>query len=159
MKLYELFYLVSGSIPENELEAIQKEIAEWISGLGGSVKKQEAWGRKKLAYPIQKERNGFYFLHEFELEPALLNDFNKKLKLHSKVLRALITVKVPLSEKALKMQEHAQKRAHVRAAQSHVQEREGKEPTKAAIQEETSKIKLDELDKKLDELLDQDIVK
>jgi len=61
MKHYELFYLVSGSVPETELEPLKKEVSSWISKEEGKVTKEESWGRKKLAYPINKENHGFYF--------------------------------------------------------------------------------------------------
>lgn len=160
MKHYELFYLVSGSVPETELESLKKEVNSWITKDGGKVTKDESWGRKKLSYPINKEQHGFYFLSEFDGEPNLLKVLQKKLKLQKEIVRYILTHKKPISEKELEKQKQAEKRIQARAAQQATERFTRETAKKEKVEKpEEPKIKLEELDKKLDELLDQDIVK
>jgi len=157
MKHYELTSLVPGSIPETEHDSINSEITGWITSLGGKVTSQDSLGRKKLAYPINKEKYGNYFVFEFDLEPENLLELKKKLKLFAKIERYMLIIKRPLTEKELTQRERAQKRAHSSAKETVHTKKE--EPAKVKESEtDESKIKLEELDKKLDELLDQDIV-
>lgn len=153
IKHYELFYLASMQVPETELDSIQTEVSGWITDLQGTITKQESWGRKKLAYPISKERFGFYFLSEFDFEPTNIKELEKKLRLHKLIHRYLLSMKKPLSAKDLLLQERAQKRIRTAAKAE-----KPLEPLKPAEEKREPKISIDELDKKLDELLDQDII-
>ena len=154
MKHYELLYLVTTEVPETELETIQKEITGLITGGKGTATKQEAWGRRKLTYPINKENYGFYMLVEFDIEGAELFEIRKKLELNPRIARYMLLEKKPMSERELLAQERAQKRAHLRK-----QAEMTKVPvtTKPEPKDET-KISLEDLDKKLDEILDTDII-
>ncbi len=155
MKHYELFYLVSAQVPENQLDGVQSEIAKMVVDAGGAITRTETWGRKRLAYSIDKEWNGFYLLQELDVEPEKIKELDKKLKLHKQVLRHLLLTKKPISEREKASQERAMQRAQSRAIKEQAAER-----AKDNIPKDTdaSKIRLDELDKKLDELLDHDIV-
>jgi small subunit ribosomal protein S6 len=163
MKHYELFYLVSAHVPENQLDTIQGEVSGWIKKLGGSVTKQESWGRKKLAYPVNKEKFGFYLLNEFDLEGLSLAELQKDLRLHKLIMRYLLLDKKPLSAKEVLMQESARRRAltHGTGADTRPGKRQDMPaPTDDSKTEskKDAKISLDDLDKKLDELLDTEMI-
>ena len=165
MNHYELFYLISAQVPETELGKIQDEVTDWISGLEGRETKREQWGRRKLAYPIRKEKYGFYHLVEFDIVTERLKELVKKLNLHKTILRYLITEKHPMSAKELLMQEQARKRIQARIATKEADERaaaihekSGTKPPHPGAKKEP-KISLEDLDKKLDELLDHDIIR
>lgn len=164
MKHYELYYLISGQVPENQLEEIQSEISKWIAELGGVSPKTQPPERKKLAYPIAKEGYGFYVAIEFEAETSITDGLQKKLKLHKGLLRYILTTKKPISEKELLKQEKArksmqEKRLAKASPDKRIQEPYVKTPAPSTTPDKKKepKIQLDELDKKLDELLDQDI--
>jgi small subunit ribosomal protein S6 len=156
MKHYELFYLVSVQVPETQLDGVQDEITKLIIDAGGTVTRTETWGRKRLAYPIAKERHGFYLLQEFDFEPEKLKDLERKLTLHKTILRYILLIKKPISEREKMAQERAVQRAQARAVKEQAEERA--KDVIATEHKEVPKIRLDELDKKLDELLDHDLV-
>jgi small subunit ribosomal protein S6 len=164
MKHYELFYLASAQVPENQLETIQDEISGWITKLGGSVTKRESWGRKKLAYPVNKEKFGFYLLNEFDLDSLKLAELQKDLRLHKLIMRYLLLDKKPMSAKELLMQENAKRRALTRSQGTDVRPGKRTEVPATSNEENTTaskkeaKISLDDLDKKLDELLDTEMI-
>jgi len=162
MKHYELLYLVSGQVPETDIEGIQAGVADWISKVGAKLTKQEPWGRRKLAYAIKHEKYGYYTVVEFDIEEEKLKDLNKELRLAKNIMRYMIVDKKPMSAKELLLQERAQERAKSRMAQQ--QESHGKKETQSGTTKndpakDDSKISLEDLDKKLDELLDTDIIK
>jgi len=89
MKLYEIIYLISADLSEEELKACQEKITSLIqeegvlSEVGSSI-------RKILAYPIKKKRAAFSATLSFQLEPERVESLEKKLKAESKILRYLI---------------------------------------------------------------------
>ena len=110
MKHYELLYIVSSQVPENQLDSVQQEILAWLKDIQATVTKAELWGRRKFAYPIAKEKHGFYFLAEFEADPGQIPGFQKKLKLNKQVLRYMLIDKKPLSAKQLLKLDSARRR-------------------------------------------------
>lgn len=86
--------------PEEKAEKIKKvleKIKGWLKEKG-KVVKEEKWGKRKLAYPLKtkkgkKLQEGEYFQIDFEAEPELVADIEKKFKLEEKVVRYLITLR------------------------------------------------------------------
>src|SRR3989344_3095866 len=97
MQHYELLYLVTTEVPENELQKIQSEISGFITQQGGKIEKDEQLGRRKLAYTIKAERYGFYILTEFDLEPEHMLTLRKTLELHKLNSRHMLVEKHQLS--------------------------------------------------------------
>ncbi|OGY89791.1 MAG: 30S ribosomal protein S6 [Candidatus Komeilibacteria bacterium RIFCSPLOWO2_01_FULL_52_15] len=157
MKHYELLYLVTTQVPETQLEAIQREISDWIEKQGGKITRHEAWGRKKLAYPVAKEKFGYYLLVEFDAEPSTILQLEGQLRLHKQVLRHMLVNKKPISAKELLQQELYMQR-HQRRQVEALQRGAGADEKKA-LEKKEGKISLEELDKKIDELLDSDMIK
>lgn len=144
MTHYELLYLVPGTILEDELGQIKQSVKNTLQKFAGRVTFEDSLGKKKLAYPIKKMTIGYYLLFEFDLEGKNLKKLNEELKLTPKVLRHLIVKKsatMPtLVEKALRKMEE-------------------KPIVPSAIKpEEKKKVKIEDLDKKLDEILQGDIL-
>ncbi|MDD3607212.1 MAG: 30S ribosomal protein S6 [Candidatus Moranbacteria bacterium] len=88
--LYELNYLVLQSKTE-DLASIRKFVKEWVVGLGGEIKEEKEFLKRKLAYQIKKESYGFYTVLRFETEEDdFINRLKKKLDLSSKIDRYII---------------------------------------------------------------------
>ena len=88
MRLYELTVIL---IPEMEdHKASVDEIAEVVRGLGGEVDKIDLWGKKRLAYPIRKQQEGFYALITFKITPDAISEIDRVLGLRASVLRHLV---------------------------------------------------------------------
>lgn len=91
MNNYELMVIFTPVLSEEEFKSEQKKYATLVTGSGGSVVAENAWGLKSLAYPIQKKTTGLYWVAEFTAP----SDFNEKLKIQllrdESVLRHMVT--------------------------------------------------------------------
>lgn len=140
---YELLYIVSGNYTEDELLPIKEKIRELIEKADGKITLEDNLGKKKLTYPIKKTTQGYYLLYEFDLETVALKKLNHVLLLTGEIIRHLITKK---SLTAPSMVEITQEQV----ATEKIKKQEEKV-------EKKDKIKLEDLDKKLDEILDSDV--
>ncbi|MBQ6970822.1 MAG: 30S ribosomal protein S6 [Synergistaceae bacterium] len=90
MRKYEMLTILdAGNESQNEEVA---KIQEVITNLGGTVSKSDVWGKKTLAYPINKKTEGYYVLFTFELEPSQTFELRRILGLRANVYRQLMTV-------------------------------------------------------------------
>lgn len=93
MRQYEMTYLLSDKVNDNEITAATGKINGIITGRKGKVLGEENWGRRKLAYPIAKQDFATYITLNFELEPDQLAKVIRDLRLSKEVIRHLIVVK------------------------------------------------------------------
>jgi small subunit ribosomal protein S6 len=75
--------------PKEEIEKVE----EVIRNLGGAVTKVEPWGKKELAYPIQKKTKGIYALFNFDLEPEQTFELRRVLGLRSNIYRQMVILR------------------------------------------------------------------
>ena len=87
MRPYEMMVLVSAEL-EDPKEEIAK-VEEVVRSLGGEVSKTDFWGKRRLAYPIQKKTEGFYALCNFSLNPDQLLELNRVLGLRPNIYRQM----------------------------------------------------------------------
>jgi len=149
---YELLYLVGANYSEEELMPIKEKIKELLKKFDGEITLEDSLGKKKLAYPIKGNHQGYYLLMEFNADGAKLKELNQNLKLTNEVLRHVIVSKKLETPSLLKTTE-----AKLKTEQK---ERESKimpaEEHKA--ESDKGKIKLEDLDQRLDEILEGDIM-
>lgn len=111
MPKYELMYILSSAVSDNDVPTVVAEVDKYISQQGGTLLTQEMLGKKKLAYPIKKTRNGFYVVQTFNFEPRKLQEFDNKLRSIESIIRYLV-VNVDEQErrqaKDQKVREHMQ---------------------------------------------------
>ena len=154
MMHYELLYLVSGAYSDEEVLAIKEKIRVLIEKAGGKITLDDTLGKRKLAYPIKQQHHGTYQLLEFDIDGEPIKKLSNDLQLTDEVLRHTIVkrdLKAPSFRELTRMHE----KERVQRAE---QER-NREATKLADKPgESKKIKIEDLDKKLDELLDSEIL-
>ena len=92
MRDYELVYVVKPVLDEEAREGVQNKIKEIIETNGGEVTKVDAWGNKKLPYPIAKFTEGFYTLVNFKSSVELPKELDRNLKINENVIRHIIVV-------------------------------------------------------------------
>ena len=92
MRYYELTYLISPDLSEEELRDCQEKVTSLIQE-EGVLSKVGSSIRKTLAYPIKKKSAAFSATLSFQLEPEKVESLEKKLKSESKILRYLILAK------------------------------------------------------------------
>jgi small subunit ribosomal protein S6 len=90
MRDYELTYIVHPQVDREGLEAIVEEVNALVESTGGVVHKVEPWGLRRLAYPIQKVREGHYVFLRIGLESGGVAEVERALKLKEPVIRHLI---------------------------------------------------------------------
>ena len=74
------------------------QLGETVKGLGAEVMKVENWGKRRLAYDMNKQREGTYAVLELSAEPRMVKEFERQLKLNENVLRYLST-QIPIRKK------------------------------------------------------------
>jgi small subunit ribosomal protein S6 len=87
---YELIYIVSPEVTDEELESRIEAVNQFISGRNGTVDEVEKWGKRKLAYPIKHFLEGNYILTRFKISPAQCKELESNLKITEEVLRHLL---------------------------------------------------------------------
>ncbi len=149
-KSYELLYLVPSQITEDELSGITEKVKKIVEQGGGQITKNELWGKRKLTYPIQQARQAYYWLMQYTAEGDTNKKVTKELKLIPTIVRFLIseTVKPPV-KKPETVKPRTVKNIETEAPPP------AKKEDKATAKDD--KVSLEDLDRKLDELLDEDI--
>lgn len=90
MPKYELMYIVSGQVADDEILKLTDEVKKFIEGAGGRIEKHEDLGKRKLAYPIKKTRNANYILVNFDAGADKINDLEHKLRTTLTIIRHLL---------------------------------------------------------------------
>ena len=85
MRHYEMLVLINAELedPKEEVEKIE----DVVRNLKGDVTKTDIWGKKRLAYPIQKKNEGIYVLFNFDLDPAQTFELKRVLGLRANIYR------------------------------------------------------------------------
>jgi small subunit ribosomal protein S6 len=90
MRQYELTFIVRADIPEDDVNATVDQVQKWITVEGNEVRHVDRWGRRRLAYAIQDQREGHYVRLEALMAPGTLNELERNLKLSDAILRYLL---------------------------------------------------------------------
>ena len=90
MRDYELVMIISPEVEEEEMLATIEKVNEFVTSKGGEVTEVEQWGRRKLAYHINRFREGNYVLDRFKLDQGLTAELEANLQISEKVLRHLL---------------------------------------------------------------------
>jgi small subunit ribosomal protein S6 len=86
---YELLVIFSTNLPEEEEKTQASQIEDLIKHEKGTIHLVEHWGKRKLAYAIKKQRQGYYEWFYFELDPSRIAEIDRKLKMSETILRFL----------------------------------------------------------------------
>ncbi|MEW6178338.1 MAG: 30S ribosomal protein S6 [Chloroflexota bacterium] len=90
MRSYELVFILQPELDETAVENLVEKVKGWITEAGGTVNKIDNWGKRRLAYPINKRRDGQYFLFDMNLPPSFSNELERNLRYQEQVMRFLI---------------------------------------------------------------------
>jgi small subunit ribosomal protein S6 len=113
MRTYEVLFILSPQVPEEEATSLSTELKRVAETTGAKLTHEEAWGRRRLAYPIQKFTEGIYHLLVFETEGGL-NELDRRMKNSDRILRHMI-VRTDLDHKrAEKLAKRNPKKERVR---------------------------------------------
>ena len=89
MNKYELALVVSAKIEDDARTATVEKAKEYITRAGGTVTEVEEWGKKKLAYDVQKMSEAFYYFIQFDAEPAAPAEIEDNIRIMENIVRFL----------------------------------------------------------------------
>ena len=90
MNKYELAVVVSAKIEDEERAAVVDKCKALIERFGGTITNVDDWGKKRLAYEIQKMKEGFYYFFQFEAESSAPAEIESRIRIMDNVLRYLV---------------------------------------------------------------------
>jgi small subunit ribosomal protein S6 len=111
MRIYEQLFIIRPDAPEEEADQFVEAMRTMIVNSGGTVDKVEKWGKRKLAYRVEKHREGSYVLFQFSSEPPAVKEFERRLRVSDLVIKFL-TVRI---DETLKRLEKRRKEREERA--------------------------------------------
>ena len=166
MPQYELMYLLGSHVADTDVQGISDNIQKFVSDLSGSNIVVTQLGKKKLAYPIKKTRNGHYVVVNFTMDTKKINELDAKVRTQDTVVIRYLLIN---------LDEHLERMEKDKIAQSKIVR---KIPVEAAGQPEMAnvpemkkkkqktetapvlvEINQEELDKKIEEALTEDMTK
>jgi small subunit ribosomal protein S6 len=114
MRIYENLFIVKPDATEEEIDHLIDGMSKTVTSGGGTVDKVEKWGKRRLAYRVDKHREGSYVLIQFTAGPELVKEFERRLRVQDAVIKFL-SVRIDETLKRVeKRRKEREKRAHRR---------------------------------------------
>lgn len=92
MRHYEIMLILPADVEESAVGGTVEKIGQ-VLGDQGKVGNVDAWGRRRFAYEIEKQSEGFYLVVDFEADPAALKELDRTLSLSDQVMRFKVVAK------------------------------------------------------------------
>ncbi len=89
MNKYELAVVFNAKLEDEERAAELEKVKDIITRFGGTVLDVDDWGKRKLAYEIQKMREGYYYFVHFEADPTCPGELESRVRIMESVIRYL----------------------------------------------------------------------
>jgi small subunit ribosomal protein S6 len=131
---YETAVIINAALDDEQIEAVVAKITGIITDGGGEISETEKWGRKRLAYTINKNRIGYYVIYRFEAPVDLIAELERLMKIDESVVRFLT---IRLEKEALEYFATRKFEAETLEAESEVAEEEVEE---IAVAEEKTEV-------------------
>ena len=104
---YELGFILNPEVSEDEIRSLLDRIEQIVANYGGQIFKVNQWGRRRLAYPIERHRDGYYIFIDMVLTPETVTEIERTLRVSEIVFRHMMKRRDPKT---------AQKEREARAA-------------------------------------------
>jgi len=115
-RIYEELFIIKPDVPEEEADQYVEQLKTQLAAAGATVDKVDKWGKRKLAYRVDKYREGNYVLLQFSAAPDTVKELERRLRVSDMVIKFL-TVRIDQTLKRLdKRKKVRDKRAAKRAA-------------------------------------------
>ena len=96
MRRYELMLVLRPDAPDERIQAVLEKATRQLTDSGGQIVKAAPWGRRRLAYPIDRYREGSYHIIHFDAPAEAIGELERTLLITEEVLRHLVVrVEVP----------------------------------------------------------------
>ncbi|MBF1649409.1 MAG: 30S ribosomal protein S6 [Rothia dentocariosa] len=90
MRAYELMVILNPEVEDRAVEPSLSKFLEIVTNAGGTIDNLDIWGRRRLAYEIQKKSEGFYAVVNFTASPETAAELDRVLNLNESVMRTKI---------------------------------------------------------------------
>ena len=91
MRNYELMCIIQPDLDETATNGVIDKVKGWITDSGGSIEKAEVWGRRRMAYSINKHREGQYVLLNVSMSPAATFELERNLRYQESIMRHMLS--------------------------------------------------------------------
>lgn len=112
-KIYETTFIANATLDDAQIDQIIERFKEFLGKNGAEIRTLDKWGRKRLAYPIEKKNNGFYTVCEFSAPSDIMTKLERYYALDENVMRFLT---VQMTEKLLKARQEQERKMAAEAA-------------------------------------------
>ena len=93
MRIYENLFIVKPDATEEEIDHLIEQMSKNITATGGTVDKVDKWGKRRLAYRVEKQREGYYVLLTFTADSQAVREFERRMLVQDAVIKFL-TVRI-----------------------------------------------------------------
>lgn len=107
LRTYEALYIVRSDLQDDEVQTVAKEVEALVTSNGGAIVRSEIWGKRRLAYEVQKCTEGYYVLLRFTAAPAFVARLENHFRLTDAIIRYLV---VHFDERTLRLEASQKKR-------------------------------------------------
>jgi len=111
MRLYDIVVLVTPDLNDEDATKVASEYKKILTDGGATVVKEEPWGKRRLAFPIQRKRDAHYHYWQVQAEPAAVAEAERRMGLSDQVLRHLAVRVDEELKRSAKMAERLRKKA------------------------------------------------
>jgi len=135
---YELGFILNPEVSEEEIRSILDRIEQIVANYGGQIFKINQWGRRRLAYPIERHRDGYYIFIDMILTPETVTEIERTLRVSEIVFRHMMKRRDPKA---------AQKEREARAAAAaHAEANSQAETSATSTEAEAAAVPVDSTD-------------
>jgi small subunit ribosomal protein S6 len=123
-RTYESVAIINAALEDDQIESTISRMQETITTHGGEILDLDKWGRKRLAYPINKAKSGYYVIFRFNASTDLIATFERNYRLDENVIRYLTIQLDKYALEAIAKQKEAVKNAEAAAAEAQLKSTE-----------------------------------
>ncbi len=90
MKNYEGMLIIRPDLEEEATNAVTTQLTDAITQSNGEIEEAKIWGKRQLAFPVKKFKEGLFYLVHFKAKPEIITKLKREYKLNENILRMLI---------------------------------------------------------------------
>lgn len=93
MRKYEIMLILTPEADDKVVQGVMDRVSQVLEERGGKVTSVNKWGKRRLAYEVNRQSEGFYVVAEFDAEPAAVKELDRVLALTDEVARFKVVVR------------------------------------------------------------------
>jgi small subunit ribosomal protein S6 len=162
MPKYELMYILASTVSDDQIPSVTEQVKKFVSDAGATEIEETQLGKKKLAYPIKKTRNGHYVVINFDMDSKNINPLDAKIRTQDSTIIRYLLINLDEHLSRLEKDKVAQAKLPKRIEPVEGAESPAPEAPKPVVAEEKKPVapmNEEELDKKIEEALTDDLLK